>query len=236
MPCADDDCLLCEAGFLFRMLEDAHGTHCQATQLLRVLTRSPQAALLGLLDESNAPYSHMAQTLNHFFLECASQHALRTSTSAALDRAFLPLCVNPCAWSLLQYSTCHACGHTTARSQLAHVVDLLYPTGAAPHTYDFATLLSASMLRETFFKSTCRQCYTRFAPHNTWRSAASTHALPAVLCVNTCIDGAEQFHHWEPTDHGFVPLRLAMDVEHGFVHAQSVWDASAPWPRAGTAC
>ena len=236
MPCADDDCLLCEAGFLFRMLEDAHGTHCQATQLLRVLTRSPQAALLGLLDESNAPYSHMAQTLNHFFLECASQHALRTSTSAALDRAFLPLCVNPCAWSLLQYSTCHACGHTTARSQLAHVVDLLYPTGAAPHTYDFATLLSASMLRETFFKSTCRQCYTRFAPHNTWRSAASTHALPAVLCVNTCIDGAEQFHHWEPTDHGFVPLRLAMDVEHGYVHAQSLWDASAPWPRAGTAC
>ena len=54
--------------------------------------------------------------------------------------------------------------------------------------------------------------------------------------MNTCIDGAEQFHHWEPTDHGFVPLRLAMDVEHGYVHTQSVWDASAPWPRAGTAC
>ena len=105
MPCADDDCLLCEAGFLFRMLEDAHGTHCQATQLLRVLTRSPQAALLGLLDESNAPYSHMAQTLNHFFLECASQHALRTSTSAALDRAFLPLCANPVSYTHLTLPT-----------------------------------------------------------------------------------------------------------------------------------
>ena len=42
MNCPKEHCLLCELGFVVRMLQDAHGTHCQASNFcnaLGVLTR-----------------------------------------------------------------------------------------------------------------------------------------------------------------------------------------------------
>lgn len=38
--CETQDCLLCEAGFLFKMLEDAAGANCQATNFLRAFAKS----------------------------------------------------------------------------------------------------------------------------------------------------------------------------------------------------
>ncbi|KAJ1980519.1 poly(A)-specific ribonuclease [Dimargaris cristalligena] len=50
LACPLDSCLLCELGFLFRMLEDAHGANCQATNFLRVFSTIRQADALGLLE------------------------------------------------------------------------------------------------------------------------------------------------------------------------------------------
>lgn len=278
MPCTADDCLLCEAGFLFRMLEDARGTNCQASNVLRVLTRTPQVAVLGLLDDevANMSYAHMVQTLNGFFLDQASQRALRTGASMSLSSTMFTLCANPCAWSMMTYSTCGECGHTTVHPHLSHVVDLLYPPGrpsplrnsgsgtgtgtststststiggmniggipsttkypASGHastvapggTHDFASLVSASILRETLSKTPCRQCRSPFSHHRSWRAMASTDALPSVLCINASALHAEQLTHWvEPTSSGrtFVPPRLVMYVdEMGLVHVQSDWE------------
>jgi len=53
--CKKESCLLCEAGFLFRMLEDAKGINCQASNFSRAFSATPQGG-------SVAP----AQTYNSF--------------------------------------------------------------------------------------------------------------------------------------------------------------------------
>lgn len=42
--CPKESCLLCEAGFLFRMLEDAKGINCQASNFSRAFSSSTQGA------------------------------------------------------------------------------------------------------------------------------------------------------------------------------------------------
>lgn len=44
--CPKENCLLCEAGFLFRMLGDAKGMNCQASNFSRAFSASPQGELL----------------------------------------------------------------------------------------------------------------------------------------------------------------------------------------------
>lgn len=44
--CPREHCLLCELGFLFRMLEDSKGQNCQATNFLRVFSTFPQGKTL----------------------------------------------------------------------------------------------------------------------------------------------------------------------------------------------
>ncbi|PWY98088.1 hypothetical protein BCV70DRAFT_202263 [Testicularia cyperi] len=89
--CPRENCLLCEAGFLFRMLEDAKGANCQATNFLRAFGNSHKAASLGLMDREDGPtnaaisgagpgnseivYSNLVQTLNRFMLECTASEA-----------------------------------------------------------------------------------------------------------------------------------------------------------------
>lgn len=232
LACTADDCLLCEAGFLFRMLEDAQGINCQASNLLRVLARSPQATTLGLLDHGalDVPYAHLVQRLHHYVLDQASQRALRTGALLSLPPPQLVLCANPCAWSMMVHSQCGACGHTTSRQQLSHAVDVLYPSAPTRWQHDLPALLSLSISREVLAKMTCRQCQTAFAPHKTWRTLVSTDALPAMLCMNAGVLGAEQLAYWVPrgTGRGFVPPRLAMQVDRGHVRAAGLWNEPAP--------
>jgi PAB-dependent poly(A)-specific ribonuclease subunit 2 len=42
VDCKKEHCLLCEAGFLFRMLEDAKGTNCQASNFSKAFSATPQ--------------------------------------------------------------------------------------------------------------------------------------------------------------------------------------------------
>ncbi|WFD29088.1 poly(A)-specific ribonuclease [Malassezia sp. CBS 17886] len=229
MPCASDSCLLCEAGFLFRNLNDARGTNCQATNLLRVLMRSPTAAALNLLDDGQlrpnaAPYSHLVQSLDHFFLDHVSQQSLRLGARGTLSSDVLALCANPCAWPVLTDVACGACGSRASRAQLAHVLDLVYATPVS-QTRTFAALCGPSFLRESVAKSACRRCRMPYAPHRTARAVASTDALPAVLCVNACVYTAEQMAYWAQPR--FLSPYLALRVHDGAVHAEPMWDANA---------
>ena len=132
MPCTSDECLLCEAGFLFRNLEDAKGTNCQATNFLSTFSHNRKAAALQLMDTDEAntnahPYSQLAQSLNHFALDHVSFHAQRTRLDAALGERGAALCRNPCAWTSEARSTCARCGGTSSRMHTC----LLYTSDAA---------------------------------------------------------------------------------------------------------
>lgn len=47
--CEKEACLLCEAGFLFKMLRDAKGANCQASNFSRAFTATPHGKRLQLL-------------------------------------------------------------------------------------------------------------------------------------------------------------------------------------------
>jgi len=70
--CTVEDCLLCQMGYLFDMLEKANGLNCQATNFLKTLSSSPNAARHGVLEEDSASsgaLTMMMQSLNRFLLD-----------------------------------------------------------------------------------------------------------------------------------------------------------------------
>lgn len=225
MPCPSDECLLCEAGFLFCMLDEARGTNCQATNFARVFGHMPKVHALGLLDDASsaaAPYSQLAQRLNHFLLGELSQEALRTGASMALPTEVLALCANPCAYTLQTHSTCGVCGHHSSRQHLAHVLPLVYPPPGAPPAHDVASVLGASFARDAVVRGKCRHCHAPHAPHATFRTVPSTDALPAVLSMNAGVHTAAQLAQWVPDRErgdAFLAPYLAVHVAHGRVHA-----------------
>ncbi|SPO36298.1 related to PAN2 - component of Pab1p-stimulated poly(A) ribonuclease [Pseudozyma flocculosa] len=86
--CTRESCLLCEAGFLFRMLEDAKGANCQATNFLKAFGNSHRAATLGLMDKEDSPagdagYCNLVQSLNRFVLDSAAVESQSASSRGA---------------------------------------------------------------------------------------------------------------------------------------------------------
>ncbi|ORZ18884.1 ubiquitin carboxyl-terminal hydrolase-domain-containing protein [Absidia repens] len=77
--CEKENCLLCELGFLFRMLEDSKGQNCQATNFLKAFSTIPQAGALGLFEPEtptrNISYSMLIQNFVRFILEQLHQEA-----------------------------------------------------------------------------------------------------------------------------------------------------------------
>ncbi|KAG8892779.1 poly(A)-specific ribonuclease, partial [Tulasnella sp. 408] len=141
--CEIEHCLLCELGFLSRMLEDAKGTNCQASNFCKVIGRKPQATALSLIDYAldgvNPDYLTMIQQFNRFVME---EMATEGSTNPN------PVVVPPelKAWdqgssapppvtqifgmSSKTVATCGQCRAATERSHSFHVVDLNYPRKA----------------------------------------------------------------------------------------------------------
>lgn len=118
--CSSDLCLLCELGFVFDMLQKAEGSTCQATNMLKALSSTPQGSLiahqsarrdykanqkyaaapLGLLEEeTHVPSpSTMVQGLSRFLFDRINQEYRSISpASAALEQALfnLPQPPNP---------------------------------------------------------------------------------------------------------------------------------------------
>ncbi|KAN0062546.1 poly(A)-specific ribonuclease [Thecaphora frezii] len=86
--CSRENCLLCEAGFLFRMLEDAKGANCQATNFLKAFGNSHRASTLGLMDKEDSPsgdagYSNLVQSLNRFVLDSTSVESQSATSRGA---------------------------------------------------------------------------------------------------------------------------------------------------------
>ncbi|KAE8243977.1 hypothetical protein A4X03_0g7643 [Tilletia caries] len=109
-PCPEEGCLLCEAGFLFRMLEDTNGANCQATNFLRAFTTNRRAKECGVLDEadekgtgvmegailsgmSNDPgaYANMVQRLNRFLVDELSKDYDRMTADSSHSHSSAPV-------------------------------------------------------------------------------------------------------------------------------------------------
>lgn len=232
--CQKDNCLLCQAGFLFRMLEDAQGANCQATNFLRALGSSERAASLGLMDKDDSPsadvaYSNLIQTFNRFIIDTAAREATladeatKSNGDIALSEqangSFKIMSTLFCN-SVSTRHTCATCSFTSTREGESLVVDLVYPRRALSNEReipsDFATVLTSSLMRETQTKATCRSCHTPLSIIKSRRILPETNRLPQALSINCAVNTSEQLRFWMDnanTSKSYLPPKLAIKVE-----------------------
>ncbi|KAJ1663291.1 poly(A)-specific ribonuclease [Coemansia sp. RSA 1813] len=152
--CSATKCLSCQMGLLFRMLQTANGTSCQAVQLLNILADRSEATALALLEDAHgnladgAMYSIIAQRLLRFFLEQANSECASLSNSRK-EQHFVEQAVG---FPQETKTVCPVCSHTQVRTSHAFSVDLDSPQGSN----GLATLLaggSASVRRADKMRS-----------------------------------------------------------------------------------
>ncbi|KAJ2818960.1 poly(A)-specific ribonuclease, partial [Coemansia erecta] len=151
--CPDANCLTCQLGLLFRMLDTAQGASCHATQLLQVLAQRPEALALGLLEDSHgnitSTYAVLAQRLMRFMLEQASNECRRLTAELNLQQT--PRIVERVFGVSQQTTTvCPVCHSSNARESHVFAVDLESPYSVASGSSGLAAVLaggSASVRR-----------------------------------------------------------------------------------------
>ncbi|KAJ1892129.1 poly(A)-specific ribonuclease, partial [Coemansia sp. IMI 209127] len=132
--CPATKCLSCQMGLLFRMLQTANGTSCQAVQLLNILADRSEATALALLEDAHgnladgATYSIVAQRLLRFFLEQANNECAPLSDGLRHkgQQRFVEQIIG---FPQETKTICPACRHTQVRTSHAFSVDLDSPQG-----------------------------------------------------------------------------------------------------------
>lgn len=138
VDCTKENCLLCESGFLFRMLEDAKGVNCQASNFSRAFSATPQASALGLMDDktkSTSPYGSLIQNFNRWLLSTFSAEAnieaaqvdLRSSDLSGISLEVPTTVEQVVGIETVTTNTCGNCGFVTTRPATITTVDLAYP-------------------------------------------------------------------------------------------------------------
>lgn len=224
VDCQKEACLLCEAGFLFRMLEDAKGTNCQASNFSRAFSATPQATALGLMDSNDKLAQYiLIQNFNRWLLSTFTTESvvdgkslnLRTSEIGNLSLASAPSAINQVLGIAVKTTnTCLSCNHVSTRESALQTVDLAYPRKAA-EAGSFAEVLLAAIVRSSSTKAACPSC-KQFAPLDSKRDLSDTpeRSLPPVLSVNAMVGSPEQQEIWRDRTEGgkpkrFLPLSVA---------------------------
>lgn len=208
--CPREHCLLCELGFLFRMLEDSKGQNCQATNFLRVFSTFPQAETLGLLEpetpDRKTSYSMMIQTFMRFLLEQLHQEidqmkdnplissALCLDTSNDTTSLHTPSVIQQIfGLQTLNHSKCSGCNHELSRITYPFVIDMLYPRkDQKMRKRSFTSILKGSMYRENQTKAWCINC-RQYQP---MAIRKVIQALPPSLLINSGAFKAEDTAMW----------------------------------------
>ena len=206
--CVTGNCLLCEFGFLFDMLEKASGANCQATNLLRAFGASREAANLNLFESAananGVPLSNMIQSVNRFFLkEMAHDYVTMTGSTDGVDEVL--------GTKAFEAIRCIYCNNETTKHASVYVHDLAYPQidpkHHRPHMLRFSSVLKATMERETKNRGWCNRCrrYQQLAIRKTIRQ------LPYVLMLNTALLTPSARAIWETP--GWLPSEIGISVQ-----------------------
>ncbi|KAG1748914.1 PAB-dependent poly-A-specific ribonuclease subunit PAN2 [Suillus paluster] len=210
--CPREHCLLCELGFVARMLEDAGGTNCQGGNFCKtvgVLAQSQNQ--IELIDYGREPtevdYAHMIQSFHRFLVDHLSLEGNAFPHNPRLiHQPFQEDTHSPAAAPITQLLgldaknviTCMSCKAVREKENMTHVVDMVYPRRLTPSdpppATDFASILRASLIRQMTHKATCQTC-KQFATFSSRRSIPSSE-LPPVLAVNASVYNEENLKLW----------------------------------------
>ncbi|KAE9386325.1 PAB-dependent poly(A)-specific ribonuclease subunit PAN2 [Gymnopus androsaceus JB14] len=212
--CPREHCLLCELGFVVRMLEDAKGTNCQASNFCKAVGVLAQLSnAIDLVDYGREPteldYAHMIQSFQRFLFE----HLI----FEGYDPSSNPIIVKGSSYESHQPNTapapitqlvgidaknvvtCLHCGETRSKDNMTHIVDLIYPRTILPNETvpyaEFTTILRNSLLRKMTHKATCQNCGKNFSNFSS-RREIPTRDLPLTLAVNACVNTDDNFKYW----------------------------------------
>ncbi|KAI0035067.1 ubiquitin carboxyl-terminal hydrolase-domain-containing protein [Vararia minispora EC-137] len=194
--CAREHCLLCELGFVVRMLEDAHGTNCQSSNFCKAagfLAQSVNA--IELIDYGRdgpeLDYAHTIQSFHRFFLDRLVLESTSPPHPVLLPAAFEPDDAPSPVTQLLgldarTVSVCGSCKARREKRSVTHVLDAVYPRKVryppSAGTLTFSQLLTASLARAITHKAHCGAC-RHYAAFESSRAIAPAD-LPPFLALN----------------------------------------------------
>jgi PAB-dependent poly(A)-specific ribonuclease subunit 2 len=234
--CARDDCVSCELGFVFHMLDLANGRNCHAGKLLAALRRNRRARQMGLVIDSGAssPPPQMADPADGFIERFASfllaeldeEARARSSPADALYDGQPPPADGAAdhvrtlfGAQRFEKRRCLTCGTSASQHDKSVLhTQLVYPTPYRSPPPSFAALLKRSLERDFDKQCWCEQC-SSYEPTHVERSV---HALPNVLCINAGVrEHAEHMRFWMPPadapvergGNSWLPLRLRMQID-----------------------
>ncbi|KAL0947460.1 hypothetical protein HGRIS_013567 [Hohenbuehelia grisea] len=217
--CPREHCLLCELGFVVRMLEDASGTNCQGSNFCKTVGVLAQGAnafeLVDYgLDSNEVNYAQKIQSFHRFLIDHLSSEGNSFPHNPLLvkNSKFTHSSHTPAAAPVTQLLgidaknviTCASCKAVREKENMTHVIDMTYARKGASNEpsppSDFTSILRTSLLRQMTHKATCQTC-KHFATFSSRRSIASKD-LPPVLAINACVNNEENLRLWLDTRSG----------------------------------
>ncbi|KAG8827255.1 poly(A)-specific ribonuclease [Serendipita sp. 399] len=242
--CTREYCLLCELGFVMRMLEDAKGINCQATNFCRAISNISTAATYGVVDyghdSQETDYGAKIQMFNRFVIENikAEGNMAPHNPSITPFRDFASVGVIPPISQLLSIDS-HSVtisyprkvGESSRYDELNNILSQA-PSNEAQPPSDFASILRNSLVRDYSVKAACPSC-KQVALQQTRRSLKPAE-LPPVLLLNASVHNAEALKYWQDTRTSrflkpFVGLNLDSETNRpGGIVSDSV-DLNAPY-------
>lgn len=207
--CVKPNCILCEFGFLFDMLEKAGGQNCQATNLLHAFGSHGEARSLNLLENTalanHVTLSNTIQSVNRFMLKQVAHDYQAMAGSADGIEEIL-------STGALEAIRCLHCGNVTTKHGSLSVHDMLYPNmdpkhNSRGHMFKFSSILKATMEREVKHRGFCNKCrrYQQLATRK------SIQHLPFVLMLNAALANPAMHTLWETP--GWLPTEIGIMMQ-----------------------
>ncbi|PVG02168.1 hypothetical protein CPB86DRAFT_811668 [Serendipita vermifera] len=246
--CNREHCLLCELGFVMRMLEDARGTNCQASNFCKTIPNIPSAGTYGVIDyvqDGREPnYGSKIQIFNRFLVENLRVEGNDPLKNPLIVSRFPDSLNNASPISQLlsidskSVTICSHCKKSREKADTSHIVDLIYPRKAASNEStppsDFASILRNSLLRDYTHKAICQFC--KQLTIQTTRRPLTSQELPPLLLVNASVHNDEALKFWRDTRltrflKPFVGLNIASEPNQpgGLVNSSVQEEHSLVW-------
>ena len=207
--CVKPNCVLCEFGFLFDMLEKAEGQNCQATNLLHAFGSLGEARSLNLLENAalanHVTLSNTIQSVNRFLLKQISHdYTSMAGSSDGIDEIL--------STGALEAIRCLHCGTVTTKHGSLYVHDMLYPNmdpkhNSRSHMFKFSSILKATMEREVKHRGFCNKCRR----YQSLATRKSIQHLPFVLMLNTALTNPAMQSLWE--NPGWLPTEIGIMMQ-----------------------
>ncbi|KAH9484202.1 PAN2-PAN3 deadenylation complex catalytic subunit PAN2 [Psilocybe cubensis] len=211
--CPEEHCLLCEQGFISRMLEDAHGTNCQASNFCKTVGFLAQGSnAIELMDYgregTDVDYAQKIQTFHRFLIDHMKSEANIQPQNISMYPYGIPSqypSISPISQILgiagQNVIMCSTCKGIRERIHAIHIVDMVYPkkvktlSGRPTVSYSFTSILRSSLFRQITHKATCQLCkqFSSFVS----RRSISSRQLPPILAINASVYNDDSLGFWQ---------------------------------------